>query len=79
LVEALGRSTRLDGPDFEDRYTGAIARIVEAKREEEPLPASPETEQSVAVLDLMAALQEPVSKVKSSRGESPGRPRCASR
>ncbi|MEU9446605.1 Ku protein [Streptomyces sp. NPDC048304] len=59
----------LVGPDFEDRYTEAIARVIEAKREEKPLPAAPEPEQPAAVLDLMAALQESVSKVKASRGE----------
>ncbi|MEU9446448.1 hypothetical protein AB0D42_37500 [Streptomyces sp. NPDC048304] len=50
----------------------AIARIIEAKREEKPLPAAPEPEQPAAVLDLMAALQESVSKVKASRGEAAG-------
>ncbi|MFG3206456.1 Ku protein [Streptomyces sp. NPDC048192] len=63
---------KLEGPDFQDRYTQAIARIIEAKREEKPLPAAPEPEQPAAVLDLMAALQESVSKVKASRGEEAG-------
>ncbi|MEU8034810.1 hypothetical protein AB0C13_40905 [Streptomyces sp. NPDC049099] len=50
----------------------AIAQIIEAKREEKPLPEAPEHEQPAAVLDLMAALQESVSKVKASRGEGEG-------
>ncbi|MEU7305179.1 hypothetical protein [Streptomyces sp. NPDC007206] len=60
------------GPDFEDRHTEAIAQIIEAKRKAKPLPAAPEPERSAAVLDLMAALQESVSKVKASRGEEAG-------
>ncbi|MFI6360578.1 hypothetical protein ACIBJF_50590 [Streptomyces sp. NPDC050743] len=61
---------RLEGPDFQDRYTEAIAQIIEAKREERPLPEAPEPEQPAQVLDLMAALQESVSKVKAARGEA---------
>jgi DNA end-binding protein Ku len=60
----------LVGPDFQDRYTEAIAQIIEAKREEKPLPEAPEPEQPSQVLDLMAALQESVSKVKAARGEA---------
>ncbi|WUC32768.1 hypothetical protein OG956_00260 [Streptomyces sp. NBC_00557] len=62
----------LVGPEFQDRYTEAIARIIEAKREEKPLPETPEPEQPAQVLDLMAALQESVSKVKAARGEGTG-------
>ncbi|MGW2426042.1 non-homologous end joining protein Ku [Streptomyces sp. NPDC001709] len=61
---------KLEGPDFQDRYTEAIAQIIEAKREERPLPEAPEPEQPTQVLDLMAALQESVSKVKAARGEA---------
>ncbi|MEU7088841.1 hypothetical protein [Streptomyces achromogenes] len=32
---------RLEGPEFTDRYTGAIARIIEARREEKPRCCSP--------------------------------------
>ncbi|QLJ03099.1 Ku protein [Streptomyces sp. NEAU-sy36] len=59
----------LEGPDFRDRYTEAIAEIIEAKREEKPLPEAPEPEQPAQVLDLMAALQESVTKAKASRDE----------
>ncbi|MGW1055733.1 hypothetical protein AB5J72_51450 (plasmid) [Streptomyces sp. CG1] len=35
----------LEGEEFTDRYTEAIAQIIEAKREEQPLPTVPEPEQ----------------------------------
>ncbi|MDN3263274.1 hypothetical protein QWJ26_26390 [Streptomyces sp. CSDS2] len=53
----------LEGPEFTDRYT-------EAKREEKPLPVVEEPEQPAQVLDLMAAVQESVSKAKASRGDA---------
>jgi DNA end-binding protein Ku len=59
----------LEGPEFQDRYTEAIAQIIEAKREEKPLPEAPAPEAPAQVMDLMAALQESVSKVKAARGE----------
>ncbi|MER6736505.1 Ku protein [Streptomyces puniciscabiei] len=62
----------LVGPEFQDRYTEAIAQIIEAKREEKPLPEAPEPEKPAAVLDLMAALNESVQKAKASRGEGAG-------
>ncbi|GGZ22599.1 hypothetical protein GCM10010300_77760 [Streptomyces olivaceoviridis] len=46
----------LEGPDFTDRYTEALAQITEAKREAKPLPEAPEPEQPAAVLDLMTPL-----------------------
>ncbi|MFF4401658.1 hypothetical protein [Streptomyces sp. NPDC001480] len=61
---------KLEGPDFQDRYTEAITQIIEAKREEKPLPETPEHEEPSQVLDLMAALQESVSKAKAARGEA---------
>ncbi|MEU5443741.1 non-homologous end joining protein Ku [Streptomyces griseofuscus] len=63
---------RLEGPEFHDRYTEAVAEIIEAKREEKPLPEAPEPEQPAQILDLMAALQESVSKAKASRGQDAG-------
>ncbi|MFH9090461.1 Ku protein [Streptomyces sp. NPDC017673] len=62
----------LEGPDFTDRYTEAIAQIIEAKREAKPLPEAPEPEQPAQVLDLMAALQESVQKAKALRAEGAG-------
>ncbi|MEU0117575.1 hypothetical protein ABZ137_28775 [Streptomyces bobili] len=46
-----------------------MERIIEAKREEKPLPDMPEPEQPGRVLDLLAALEESVSEAKASRGE----------
>ncbi|MFI9248238.1 Ku protein [Streptomyces sp. NPDC053086] len=63
---------KLEGPDFTDRYTEAVAQLIEAKREEKPLPEAPEPEEPAPVLDLMAALQESVQKAKVSRGEDAG-------
>ncbi|QNT98425.1 Ku protein (plasmid) [Streptomyces griseofuscus] len=63
---------RLEGPEFHDRYTEAVAEIIEAKREKKPLPETPEPEQPAQILDLMSALQESVSKVKASRGQDAG-------
>ncbi|QIJ61393.1 Ku protein [Streptomyces sp. JB150] len=59
----------LEGDEFRDRYTEAIAQIIEAKREHREPPAIPEPEQPAQIVDLMAALQESVSKAKASRGE----------
>ncbi|MGW1916570.1 hypothetical protein ACWCQS_39150 [Streptomyces sp. NPDC002076] len=49
-----------------------MTQLIEAKRQEKPLPEAPEPEQPAQVLDLMAALQESVSKVKAARGEDTG-------
>jgi DNA end-binding protein Ku len=59
----------LEGPEFTDAYTDALAKIIEAKREEKPLPDVPEPEQPGKVLDLMAALTESVQQARASRGE----------
>ncbi|MGW3209262.1 non-homologous end joining protein Ku [Streptomyces sp. NPDC001135] len=63
---------KLEGPDFTGRYTEASAQIIGARREQKPLPETPETEQPAQVLALMAALQESVPKVKAARGEDTG-------
>jgi DNA end-binding protein Ku len=71
LMESMTRD-ELEGPEFRDTYTDALARIIEAKREDKPLPEAPEPEaQSGKVFDLMAALNESVAKAKASRGEGP--------
>jgi DNA end-binding protein Ku len=59
----------LEGPEFTDAYTEAMAKIIEAKREDKPLPEAAEPEQPGQVLDLMAALTESVQQAKASRGE----------
>ncbi|MDH6610353.1 DNA end-binding protein Ku [Streptomyces sp. SAI-208] len=68
LMETMARDD-LDGPEFEDAYTDALAKIIESKRDDKPLPEAPEPEQPAQIVDLMAALQESVSKAKASRGE----------
>ena len=68
LMESMSRDD-LDGPEFEDTYTDALAKIIEAKREDRELPEVPEPEKPAQVLDLMAALNESVEKAKASRGE----------
>ncbi|MEU0030799.1 hypothetical protein [Streptomyces sp. NPDC006335] len=68
LMESMARDD-LDGPEFEDAYTDALAKIIESKREDKPLPEAPEPEQPGKVLDLMAALTESVQQAKASRGE----------
>jgi DNA end-binding protein Ku len=68
LMETMSRDD-LDGPEFEDGYTDALAKIIEAKREDKPLPEAPQPGRPAQVLDLMAALTESVSKAKASRGE----------
>ncbi|QHA02041.1 Ku protein [Streptomyces broussonetiae] len=62
----------LEGEEFTDRYTEALGQIIEAKREEQPLPKVPEPEQPAQVLDLMAALNASVQQAKASRGEKTG-------
>ncbi|MFE3634256.1 Ku protein [Streptomyces sp. NPDC059168] len=71
LMETMARDD-LEGEEFQDRYTEAMARIIEAKREEKPLPEAPEPAAPAQVLDLMAALSESVRKAKASRGEDVG-------
>ncbi|MFI0545240.1 Ku protein [Streptomyces sp. WSLK1-3] len=67
----VGRMSRddLEGPEFADTYTDALAKIIESKRGDKPLPDVPEPEQPGKVLDLMAALNESVQQAKASRGE----------
>ncbi|MFF9819415.1 Ku protein [Streptomyces sp. NPDC014006] len=59
----------LDELDAHDEYTEAIAQIIEAKREDKPLPQAPEAEEPAQVLDLMAALNASVEKARETRGE----------
>ncbi|MFI6036088.1 Ku protein [Streptomyces sp. NPDC051315] len=68
LMEMMSRDD-LEGDEFQDTYTEAIAKVIEAKREDRPLPETPEPEKPAQVLDLMAALSESVAKAKASRGE----------
>ncbi|WP_405606486.1 hypothetical protein [Streptomyces sp. NBC_00076] len=64
LIESMTRDD-LEGPEFAD----AMAKIIQAKREDCELPEVPEPEKPGEVLDLMAALTESVNKAKAFRGE----------
>ncbi|MGW1562877.1 non-homologous end joining protein Ku [Streptomyces sp. NPDC002144] len=68
LMDTMTRDD-LEGADFRDTYTDALAKIIEAKREDKPLPEPEQEEPAGQVLDLMAALTESVQKAKASRGE----------
>ncbi|MCQ9178363.1 Ku protein [Streptomyces sp. IBSBF 2953] len=68
LMETMARDD-LEGDDFKDTYTEALAKIIEAKRGDKPLPEVPEAEKPGEILDLMAALNESVQKARASRGE----------
>ncbi|MEU0060451.1 Ku protein, partial [Streptomyces sp. NPDC006334] len=68
LMDTMARED-LEGEEFQDAYTDAVARLIEAKREDKPMPQAPEPEQPSQVLDLMAALQQSVAEAKASRGE----------
>ncbi|MEH0449845.1 Ku protein [Streptomyces sp. B21-102] len=69
LMETMARED-LAGEEFRDSYTEAVAKIIESKREDKPLPEAPEPKEPGEVLDLMAALQESVRKAQASRGET---------
>ncbi|MFI5972748.1 Ku protein [Streptomyces sp. NPDC051452] len=71
LMDTMTRDD-LEGEEFQDRYTEAVARIIEAKRESKPLPQAPEPEEPAQVLDLMAALSQSVQKAKASRSQEAG-------
>ncbi|MFI6662589.1 Ku protein [Streptomyces sp. NPDC050523] len=70
LMDTMSRED-LEGEEFRDAYTDALAQVIEAKREHQPLPEAPEAEEQPGkVLDLMAALQESVQQARASRGEA---------
>ncbi|MEU0787476.1 Ku protein [Streptomyces sp. NPDC006173] len=68
LIDRLTRDD-LEGEEFTDRYTEAVEALIEAKREHREPPTVEEPKAPGKVVDLMAALQESVSKAKASRGE----------
>ncbi|WP_240634783.1 MULTISPECIES: non-homologous end joining protein Ku [Streptomyces] len=70
LIEAMARGD-LTGPEFTDGYTEALHSVIEAKREDRPPPQAPAlVSVSGQPVDLMAALQESVSKARAARGET---------
>ncbi|MFE2584018.1 Ku protein [Streptomyces sp. NPDC059378] len=70
LINAMSRGD-LEGEDLRDHYTQALEQIIETKRAHTAPPkiSQPESEPG-HVPDLMAALQESVSRAKATRGET---------
>ncbi|MCW8102660.1 non-homologous end joining protein Ku [Streptomyces tauricus] len=69
LIDHMTRDT-LEGPEFEDHYTDALAEVIKAKREGHAPPEAPAPEAPAGkVVDLMAALEASVKKARASRGE----------
>ncbi|MYS70377.1 Ku protein [Streptomyces sp. SID5926] len=69
LMDTMTRDD-LDSPEFRDTYTETVAELIEAKREHREPPVAPEpAAESGQIVDLMAALQQSVSKARESRGE----------
>lgn len=69
LIDRMTRDD-LEGPEFVDHYTDALAEVIKAKREGKAPPESPQQAAPAGgVVDLMTALRESVAKAKTSRGE----------
>ncbi|MEV5645083.1 Ku protein [Streptomyces flaveolus] len=69
LMDTMSRGD-LEGDEFRDKYTEAVAKLIEAKREHrEPAPAPEAAEESGQLVDLMAALNASVAKAKASRSD----------
>jgi DNA end-binding protein Ku len=70
LIDSLSADQHTDIPDLVDHYARALDEVIEAKREGHIPPHAPSAAQQPGqILDLMAALQESVTKAKASRGE----------
>ncbi|MDT0608907.1 non-homologous end joining protein Ku [Streptomyces lancefieldiae] len=68
LMDTMTRDD-LEGDEFRDTYTEAVAELIEAKREHREPPAVPEPAETGQLVDLMAALNESVAKAKAGRGD----------
>ncbi|MFI1360262.1 hypothetical protein ACH4TV_42765 [Streptomyces sp. NPDC020898] len=70
LIEAMTRDD-LTGPEFTDRYTHALHQVIQAKQEDRQPPQAPApASRSGELVDLMATLQESVSKARVARSET---------
>ncbi|MGW0836569.1 non-homologous end joining protein Ku [Streptomyces prunicolor] len=70
LIETMTRDD-LTGPEFTDRYTEALHKVIEAKQEGHRLPDAPQpAAQPGRLVDLMAALEESLGKARAARGEA---------
>ncbi|MGW4490435.1 non-homologous end joining protein Ku [Streptomyces sp. NPDC004376] len=68
LIDTMTRPD-LEGEDLRDTYRQAMQEVIEAKREQHPLPETPEPKQSGRILDLMTALSRSVAQTREARGE----------
>ncbi|MET8816491.1 Ku protein [Streptomyces sp. NPDC004549] len=68
LIDTMARPD-LEGDDLRDTYRQAMHEVIDAKREQHPLPAAPEPQQPGQILDLMAALSRSVAQAREARGE----------
>lgn len=69
LIDGLSRDD-LEGDEFTDRYTDAVAAVINAKLAGDTPPEMPKPEAAPGeVVDLMEALQESVAKARAGRGE----------
>lgn len=69
LIDHMTRDS-LEGREFVDHYTDALAEVIKAKREGHALPAAPEAAAPAGqVVDLMSALEASVQKARASRGK----------
>jgi len=69
LMDTMTRDD-LEGEEFRDTYTEAVAELIEAKREHrEPAAAVEPAAESGQLVDLMAALNESVAKAKAARSD----------
>jgi DNA end-binding protein Ku len=59
----------LEGPEFTDAYTDALAKIIEAKREEKPLPKPRSRRSRARSSTSWPPSNESVQQAKASRGE----------
>lgn len=59
----------LDHLERWDTYAEAVAKVIEAKREDRPLAEAPEPEKPGKVLDLMAVLTQSAEKGRACRGD----------
>ncbi|MET8168482.1 hypothetical protein ABZT34_30190 [Streptomyces sp. NPDC005329] len=72
LMESMSRDD-LEGNDFTDTYTEAMEKIIEAKREEKPLPEMPEPEQPGRSSRAGSSTSWPRSNCRNRRRRRPRR------
>ncbi|MGA5454880.1 hypothetical protein ACPCVO_50900 [Streptomyces umbrinus] len=69
LIDHMTRDS-LEGSEFVNHYTDALAEVIKAKRKEHALPPAPEAAAPARqVVDQMSALEASVQKARAPRGE----------